>query len=87
MRLTILSLIAAVGLAASTLTAQAAPAVPLPDEHASAIVKVWGGCGPGARPVPGHWSPYRGWVPPHCRPSWGPYAGWRPYWGYHRHYW
>ncbi len=87
MRLTILTLAAALGLAASALSAQAAPAVPLRGDHASAIVKVWGGCGPGGHPVPGHWSRWRGWVPPHCAPNWGPYAGYRPYWGWHRYYW
>ena len=52
---------------------------------ASGIVHVWGGCGWGWHPVPGHWSRWRGgWVPPHCAPnryySRGPYGGWRgPY--------
>jgi hypothetical protein len=27
---------------------------------APGIVKVWGGCGPGWHPVPGHWSRWRG---------------------------
>jgi hypothetical protein len=57
---------------------------------ASGIVQVWGGCGWGWHPVPGHWSRWRGgWVPPHCAPNhynggWGPYGssggpyeGWR----------
>jgi hypothetical protein len=36
---------------------------------ASDAVKVWGGCGWGWHPVPGHWSRWRGgWVPPHCTP-------------------
>ena len=63
---------------------------------ASGIVQVWGGCGWGWHPVPGHWSRWRGgWVPPHCAPNhdyrgWGPYGagqgaygGWRTYrdWG------
>ena len=50
------------------------------------IIRVWGACGWGWHPVPGHWSYWRGeWVPPHCAPnryygSWGPYRGWgRPY--------
>jgi hypothetical protein len=49
---------------------------------APGVVQVWGGCGPGWRPVAGHWSRWRGeWVPPHCAPnnhggSWGgPYPG------------
>jgi len=53
------------------------------------IVQVWGGCGWGWHPVPGHWSRWRGgWVPPHCAPNhynrgwgWGPYGGWGPYAG------
>jgi|SRR5215472_15666795 len=52
------------------------------------IVQVWGGCGWGWHPVPGHWSQWRGgWVPPHCAPNryyggWGPYRGWGgPYYG------
>jgi hypothetical protein len=67
----------------------AAHAVPLgsklgPTETGPApeIVQVWGGCGWGWHPVPGHWSQWRGgWVPPHCAPnrdggSWGgPYGG------------
>jgi hypothetical protein len=57
---------------------------------APGIVKVWGGCGWGWHPVPGHWSRWRGgWVPPHCAPRhpyygwWVPYDGWEnPYgWG------
>ena len=64
---------------------------------ASGVVKVWGGCGWGWHPVPGHWNPWGGqWVPPHCEPdhygAWGPYRGWGgPYgvnsgWGPYR-YW
>ena len=98
MRLTILTLIATLGLAASTLPAGAAPVVPTPGADHAAIVKVWGGCGPGFHPVPGHWSYRRGvWIPPHCAPHYrpygpyaggpyGPYSGWRPYWGWHRYY-
>ena len=56
-------------------------------------IVLWGGCGWGWHPVPGHWSRWRGgWVPPHCAPNhrWGtygagqsPYGVWRPYgdWG------
>src|SRR6266851_3319225 len=53
------------------------------------IVQVWGGCGWGWHPVPGHWSRWRGgWVPPHSAPNpyyggWGPYGDWRgPYDGW-----
>jgi len=54
------------------------------------IVQVWGGCGWGWHPVPGHWNQWRGgWVPPHCAPNrysggWrGPYGGWGgPYRGW-----
>ena len=62
---------------------------------APGIVNVWGGCGWGWHPVPGHWSRWRGgWVPPHCAPNeygggWagpyggqaGPYGGWGAYGG------
>jgi hypothetical protein len=49
------------------------------------IVQVWGGCGWGWNPVPGHWSRWRGgWVLPHCAPNhynsgWRPYGGWGAY--------
>ena len=102
MRLTALTLIGALGLIVTTVSsARAAPVVPTPDAHqASGIVQVWGGCGPGARPVPGHWSQWRGtWVPPHCAPNYGGgyygggygggyggYGGGYAYWPRHR-YW
>ena len=71
MRLTALTLIGALGLFATAASANAAPVLPTPDAHqASGIVQVWGGCGPGGRPVPGHWSQWRGaWIPPHCAPN------------------
>ena len=50
--------------------------------QATEIVKIWGGCGWGWHPVPGHWSRWRGgWVPPHCAPNryYGAYGGWGPY--------
>jgi hypothetical protein len=93
MRLTILSLIGAVALTGTAMSAKAAPIVAEPAaDHASGIVQVWGGCGQGGRPVPGHWSPWRGvWVPPHCVPNY--YGGYRvyygggyPYWHHHRYY-
>ena len=79
MRLAALTLIGALGLVAATVSARAAPIVPnLDNQHSSNIVQVWGGCGPGAHPVPGHWSRWRGgWVPPHCAPHrhYGYYGG------------
>jgi hypothetical protein len=90
MRLTALTVIAALGLVATAVSARATPLVPdLDARHSPNIVQVWGGCGPGGRPVPGHWNRWRGgWVPPHCAPGYrpyGPYAGgWRRY-GYR--YW
>ena len=51
------------------------------------IFKVWGGCGLGWYPVPGHWSRSGGgwWVPPHCVPY--RYFGWRlPYDGWENAY-
>jgi hypothetical protein len=91
MRLTALTLIGAFGLAATVVSARAAPLVPnLAAHQASGIVQVWGGCGPAGRPVPGHWNRWRGvWIPPHCAPNYGayrPYAGYHPYYGYHRYY-
>ena len=100
MRLMALTLIGALGLIVTTVSsARAAPVVPTPDAHqASGIVQVWGGCGPGGRPVPGHWSRWRGaWIPPHCAPNYygggyggyyrgGFYGGGYPYWRSHR-YW
>jgi hypothetical protein len=82
-------LIGALGLGAVTLPANATPLAPNPAAtRESNIVQVWGGCGWGFRPVPGHWSQWRGWVPPHCVPNrrWGPYAAGHPYWGQYR-YW
>jgi hypothetical protein len=80
------------GVLALTAPIAAAHAVPLGSNlkpvksgTAPAIVQVWGGCGWGSHPVPGHWSQWRGgWVPPHCAPNrdgagWGgPYGGWSP---------
>ena len=101
MRLTALTLIGALGLIGTAASAQAAPVLPTPDAHqASGIVQVWGGCGPGGHPVPGHWSQWRGtWVPPHCAPNYGGgyygggygggyggYGGGYAYWPRHR-YW
>ena len=92
MRLTALTFIGALGIGALGLATAAAPAsatpfVPGRDAGAASnIVQVWGGCGPGAHPVPGHWSRWRGvWVPPHCaanyyRPYYyRPYSYYRPY--------
>src|SRR5262245_4390708 len=74
-----------------------AHAVPLGEEIAPTntgikpgIIHVWGGCGWGWHPVPGHWSGWRGWVPPHCAPNhagaWqGAYRGpGYPNWGWLR---
>ena len=55
---------------------------------ASGTVHVWGGCGWGWHPVPGHWSRWRGgWVP--YGAGQGPYGVWRPYgdWGGSRQGW
>jgi hypothetical protein len=87
MRLATFILIGAFGLAAAAVSARAAPLAPgLAAQPTPNIVQVWGGCGRGFHPVPGHWSQWRGgWVPPHCAPShgpYGPYAGWHPYWNH-----
>jgi hypothetical protein len=88
MRLTALTLIGALGLAATAVPARAAPVVANLDAHSAfGIVEVRGGCGPGFHPVPGHWSQWRGaWIPPHCAPSYRPYrpyASYHPYWRWH----
>jgi hypothetical protein len=93
MRLATLTFIGA--LAAGAVAANAAPLAPnLDTGQSSNIVQVWGGCGPGMRPVPGHWSRWRGgWVPPHCAPNYGAYygggyyGGGYPYWHRYRHWW
>jgi hypothetical protein len=90
MRFATLSLIGALGLAAVAVSsARAAPLAPdLAVAAKPGVVQVWGGCGPGFGPVPGHWSRWRGWVPPHCAPNrgpYGPYAGYGPRWRYR--YW
>jgi hypothetical protein len=90
MRLTILTLNGALGIAATALSAHAAPVAPtLAARPAPGIVQVRGGCGPGFHPVPGHCLRWRGaWIAPHCSPNhgpYGPYAAWHPYWGW-RHY-
>jgi hypothetical protein len=63
-----------------------AHAVPLGEKIAptstginAGIIQVWGGCGWGWHPVPGHWSRWRGWVPPHCAPN--DAGGWRGAYG------
>ncbi len=94
MRLATLTFIGA--LAAGAVAANAAPLAPNLDTGQSPnIVQVWGGCGPGMHPVPGHWSRWRGgWVPPHCAPRYGGgyygggyYGGGYPYWHRYRHWW
>ena len=97
MRLTALTFIGALGIGALGLAAAAAPAsaapfVPGRDAGASSnIVQVRGGCGPGARPVPGYWS-RGGWVPQRCvanyyRPNYyRPYSYYRPYYRPYSYY-
>lgn len=87
MRLPTVTFLAVLGLAAAAVSANAAPLAPERAAAAPGIVKVWGGCGPGFHPVPGHWNRWGAWVPPHCMPNgfYGPYAGWHPYWRHH--YW
>jgi len=76
MRMAALSLIGAVCLAASAMTANAAPAVPSPaGQPGSDIVQVAGGCGPGLHPnlrgrcIPNRYGYYR------ARPAWRGYYG------------
>ena len=90
MRLTILALVGTLGLVVTAASARAAPLVPpAPADHAAGIVQVWGGCGPGFHPVPGHWTRWGVFAPPHCAPNYrpyGPYAAWHPYRGCPRYY-
>lgn len=76
MRLTILALTGALGLAATAASAPAAPLAPaLAAGPAPGVVQVWGGCRPGSHPVPGHWLRWRGaWIAPHCAPNYRPSA-------------
>lgn len=88
MRVAALTLIGALGLAAIAGSANAAPVVPAAAVRSPAIVDAAWGCGPGFRPVGGHWNRWGGvWIPPHCVPFrahyWGAYP-WRPY---YRRYW
>lgn len=85
MRVLGLALTAVIGLAAPIAAHAAALGSNLGSVKASTaprIAQVWGGCGWGWHPVPGHWSQWRGeWVPPHCAPNdyggWGgPQSGW-----------
>jgi hypothetical protein len=78
-----LVLAAAMGAQAAALGSSGRQPAPAPG-----IIQVWGGCGWGWHPIPGHWSRWRGaCVPPHCAPNrnyggWGPYRGWGgPYYG------
>lgn len=71
------------------MAASAAPPEPSVEQHGPTpgIVPVWGGCGPGWYPMPGHWSRAGGgwWVPPHCVPY--RHFGWRvPYDGFENAY-
>lgn len=89
MRLSVLAFGVALGLAGLPRAAGAVPLIIEPGTPARAnIVQVWGGCGWGGRPVPGHWSPWRGWVPPHCVPQWH-HLYWRHHhhWGHHHYWW
>lgn len=85
MRFPILALISAVGLATVAVSARAAPLAPAAEPHSSSnIIRVYGGCGWGFHPVPGHWSEWRGeWLPPHCAPNrYGYYRRIYPHYGY-----
>lgn len=82
MRATALMLFAAIALSAASV--KAAIMLPAPEGGQRNIIKVWGGCGWGWHPVPGHWSYYLGgWVPPHCVPNGAGY----PNHGYGNGYW
>jgi hypothetical protein len=61
MRLSTLMLIGALSFGTVAASAQAAPHAPTSDAQSpSKIIQVFGGCGWGFHPVPGHWSQWRG---------------------------
>src|ERR1700730_9213945 len=89
-RILILAVVGVLSLAAATVNAAPPGSSERPIRMGATpgIVQVWGGCGPGWSPVPGHWNQWRGgWVPPHCAPNryygeQAPYRGWGgPYYG------
>ena len=87
MRIAALTLAGALGLAASAITASAAPISPLPAApQATNIIEVAGGCGWGFHPNRwGHCRPNHGYYRPHAyyRPHWRGYygGGQGPWWG------
>jgi hypothetical protein len=70
MRMTAAILVGALGLAASAVSANAAPVLPSANQHDTNIVQVAGGCGPGLHP--NRWG--------RCIPNRYSYYGARPYW-------
>jgi hypothetical protein len=66
-----LVLIGVLAVGAAAVSAQAAPFAPASETGSTPhFIQVYGGCGWGFHPVPGHWSYWRSeWVPPHCAPN------------------
>jgi hypothetical protein len=86
MRIAALTLAGALGLAASALTANAAPNLPPPTAPAANIVQIAGGCGPAFHPNRwGRCVPNHGYYRPYAyyRPHWRGYygGGYGPWWG------
>ena len=71
MRMTAAILVGALGVAASAVSANAAPILAPANQHDTNIVQVAGGCGPGLHP--NRWG--------RCVPNRYSYYGPRPYWG------
>ena len=70
MRVAVFGFLSGLATAALPLAANAVPTGPdMPAVASSpAIEQVAGGCGPGWHPVPGHFTPWGHWGPPHCAP-------------------
>jgi hypothetical protein len=77
MRLASLVLIGGLAVGAAAVSAQAAPfAAASETGNTPHLIQVYGSCGWGFHPVPGHWSYWRSeWVPPHCAPNHDGYGG------------
>jgi hypothetical protein len=70
MRFTAFGFLSALAVGALPLAANAVPTGPSVPAAVSApaVELVAGGCGPGWHPVPGHFTRWGVWVPPHCAP-------------------
>jgi hypothetical protein len=78
MRSLVIAVIGAIGLGITAAEAAQPPQLP----GTSMTVQIAGGCGPAFHPVPGHWSRWHDWVPPHCAPNHHGYDRPGPYYRY-----